>query len=258
MDITETITHISLCAGYGGIDIGLKRAIPSLRTIAFSEIEAFACANLVAKMEEGLLDAAPIWTNLKTFPWEEFCGKVDILSGGYPCQPFSAAGKRLGTDDPRHLWPYIANGIRLMQPRVCFFENVEGHVSLGLRAVIEELESIGYKTSWGIFSAGEIGATHRRKRVFILASHPECHGVQRWTDACPQWQDAGADQAKQLPRYDFADQWKAIPEPSFWGVADGSAEIVDRNRLIGNGVVPATATHAFLILIKELNDKIKK
>ena len=169
MDTPQTITHISICAGYGGIDLGLKRAIPDLRTIAFSEIEGYACANLVAKMEAGLLDAAPIWTNLKTFPWSEFRGKVDILSGGYPCQPFSAAGKRLGTEDPRHLWPFIADGIRLMQPRVCFFENVEGHISLGLRAVIEELASMGYKVSWGIFSASEVGAPHQRKRVFILA-----------------------------------------------------------------------------------------
>lgn len=169
MDITKTITHISLCAGYGGIDIGLRRAIPSLRTIAFSEIECFACANLVSKMEAGLLDASPIWTDVKTFPWEEFSGRVDILSGGYPCQPFSSAGKRLGTDDSRHLWPFIANGIRILQPQFCFFENVEGHITLGLREVISELESMGYKVSWGIFSAREVGAPHQRKRVFILA-----------------------------------------------------------------------------------------
>jgi len=169
MDTTKAITHVSLCAGYGGIDIGLSRAIPSLRTVAFSDIEALACANLVAKMEEGLLDAAPIWTNLKTFPWAEFRGRVDILSGGYPCQPFSSAGKRLGTEDPRHLWPYIADGIRAMRPRLCFFENVEGHISLGLREVVSELEGIGYKVAWGIFSAREVGAPHQRKRVFILA-----------------------------------------------------------------------------------------
>lgn len=169
MDTTKAVTHVSLCAGYGGIDIGLKRAIPNLRTVAFSEIEGFACANLVAKIQAGLLDAAPIWTNLKTFPWPEFCGRVDILSGGYPCQPFSAAGKRLGTNDPRHLWPFIADGIKIMRPKLCFFENVEGHISLGLRAVIEELGSIGYKTTWGIFSAREVGAPHQRKRVFILA-----------------------------------------------------------------------------------------
>ena len=169
MDTTKTVTHISLCAGYGGIDLGLRGAISNLRTVAFSEVEGFACANLVSKMEAGLLDCAPIWTDLKTFPWRAFRDRVDILSGGYPCQPFSAAGKRLGTEDPRHLWPYIADGIRILRPRFCFFENVEGHISLGLREVISELESMGYKVSWGIFSAREVGAPHQRKRVFILA-----------------------------------------------------------------------------------------
>jgi len=115
------------------------------------------------------MDAAPIWSNLKTFPWAEFRDRVDILTGGYPCQPFSAAGKRLGTEDPRHLWPFIADGIRLLRPRLCYFENVEGHISLGLREVVGELEQIGYSTAWGIFSASEVGAPHQRKRVFILA-----------------------------------------------------------------------------------------
>jgi DNA (cytosine-5)-methyltransferase 1 len=169
MDTTKPVTHISLCAGYGGIDLGLKRAIPSLRTVAFSEIEAFACANLVAKMEAGCLDPAPIWTDVKTFPWAEFHGKVDILSGGYPCQPFSAAGKRLGKDDPRHLWPWIADGISILQPALCFFENVEGHISLGLSTVVSDLEGLGYKVAFGLFSAAEVGAPHQRKRIFVLA-----------------------------------------------------------------------------------------
>jgi len=288
MDITKTVTHVSLCAGYGGIDFGLKRAIPNLRTIAFSEIEAYACANLVAKMEAGLLDAAPIWTNLKTFPWAEFCGKVDILSGGYPCQPFSAAGKRLGTADPRHLWPFIANGIRLMQPRVCFFENVEGHISLGLRAVIEELGSLGYETTWGIFSAREVGAPHQRKRVFILAhlrgeglsrhwgfeqiglekgrtvetghaSSPSGFGIQ--TSANKEWpsRPGKSQHGWEPPR-------QIIPgtQPSLGRDADGStggldyAELciscdnrTDELRLLGNGVVPATAERAFLILSQQ-------
>ena len=169
MDTTQTITHVGLCAGYGGIELGLKRVLPALRTVALCEIEAFAVANLVAKMEAGLMDPAPIWTDLKTFPWAEFRDRVDILSGGYPCQPFSAAGKRLGTDDPRHLWPYIASGIRLLRPKLCFFENVEGHISLGLSTVISDLEELGYKVSWGVFSAAECGAPHQRKRVFIMA-----------------------------------------------------------------------------------------
>jgi DNA (cytosine-5)-methyltransferase 1 len=184
VDTTKTTTHVSLCAGYGGIDLGLKRAIPNLRTIAFSEIEAFACANLVAKMEEGLLDTAPIWTDLKTFPWAEFRDRVDLLSGGYPCQPFSAAGKRLGKDDPRHLWPWIAEGIRTMRPRICFFENVEGHISMGLSSVISDLEELGYRATWGIFSAAEVGAPHQRKRVFIMAhcasQRGEGEALSRW------------------------------------------------------------------------------
>jgi DNA (cytosine-5)-methyltransferase 1 len=189
VDTTKTITHVSLCAGYGGIDLGLGRAIPNLRTIAFSEIEAFACANLVSKMEAGLLDAAPIWTNLKTFPWADFRDRVDILSGGYPCQPFSAAGKRLGKEDPRHLWPWIADGIAAMRPRVCFFENVEGHISLGLREVIEDLERLGYNSTWGIFSASEVGAPHQRKRVFISA---HCKSNVRSIEETGDWRQVSS------------------------------------------------------------------
>ena len=195
MDTTKTITHLGLCAGYGGIELGLKRIIPNLRSVALCEIEAFACANLVSKMEAGLMEPAPIWTDLKTFPWAEFRDRVDILTGGYPCQPFSAAGKRLGTEDPRHLWPWIADGIRLLRPRLCFFENVEGHISLGLREVIGELEQIGYQTAFGIFSAREVGAPHQRKRVFIMA-HLKCEGLERlykWHTPSEQTESFGAD-----------------------------------------------------------------
>jgi len=184
VDITKEFTHISLCAGYGGIDIGLKRAIGNVRTIAFSEIEAYACANLVAKMEAGLMDTAPIWTNLKTFPWKDFYGKVDILSGGFPCQPFSSSGRREGDEDPRHLFPHIVKGIKeLGKPPIIFLENVEGIISSKLKSqgwsdpigtpvllhVLRELERLDYTATAGVFSACEVGAPHQRKRVFILA-----------------------------------------------------------------------------------------
>jgi site-specific DNA-cytosine methylase len=180
VDTTKTITHISLCSGYGGIDMGLKRVIPTLRTIAYSEREAFVCANLVSKMEKGLLDPAPIWSDLKTFPWSEFRNKVDIISGGYPCQPFSHAGQRKGAEDERHLWPFIREGIRQMQPAMCFWENVEGHITIGLSTVISDLEEDGYQCSWGIFSASEVGCVHQRKRVFILAHNNNFGSRESW------------------------------------------------------------------------------
>jgi DNA (cytosine-5)-methyltransferase 1 len=172
---TNTITHLSLCTGYEGIGRGLRAVLPNVREVAYVEIEAFAVANLVNKMETKQLDAAPIYTNLKTFPYKEFLGKVSILSGGFPCQPFSQAGARKATEDPRHLFPYIAEGIRECQPRIVFLENVEGIISAKttdgesvLRYVLRTLEGLGYRTTAGIFSASEVGFPHQRKRVYIL------------------------------------------------------------------------------------------
>lgn len=193
MDCPE-ITHLSLCSGYGGIDLGLRRCIPNLRTVAYAEIEAFACELLLARMEARQLDAAPIWTDLKRFPWQKFRGLVDVLSGGYPCQPFSSAGKRLGGEDPRHLWPFISSGIRLLQPRICFFENVEGHITQGLHHVLSDLGGLGYRTTWGIFSASECGAPHQRKRVFIMADR-DGKGLQGLRGKCEYGKNCGQIQA---------------------------------------------------------------
>lgn len=139
------------------------------------EREGFPIANLVAKMEAGELDAAPVFTDVKTFPYGKFRGCVDILSGGFPCQPFSSAGKRKATEDPRHLFPFIAEGIRECRPTIVFLENVEGILSSRtgdgepvLQYVLRTLEGLGYRATAGIFSASEVGAPHQRKRVFIL------------------------------------------------------------------------------------------
>ena len=173
-----TINHISLCTGYGGIDLGLRAVLPDCRTVTYVEIEAFACANLVAKMEAGELDSAPIWSNLRTFDARPYRGHVGILSGGFPCQPFSQAGSRRSDEDPRHLFPQIERIIDECRPGCVFLENVEGIISARLRGdaetsvlkhVLERLEARGYATAWGIFSAAECGAPHRRNRVFVLA-----------------------------------------------------------------------------------------
>ena len=167
MDSTQNI--ISFCTGYGGIELGLRRAGVDVRVVCNVEIEAFVQANLVAKIEEGRMDDAPIYSDLKTFPARIFRGKICGVIGGYPCQPFSSAGKRQGEKDPRHLWPYIRQHIRAIRPVWCFFENVRGHTTMGLWRVLSDLEEDGYRTEWGLFSAEETGAPHQRIRVFILA-----------------------------------------------------------------------------------------
>ena len=190
----EEITHLSLCSGYEGIGMGLRRVLPNLREIAFVEREGFCCANLEAQMEKGLLDEAPIYTDVKTFPYRKFHGLVDILSGGFPCQPFSQAGLKKATEDPRHLFPYIAEGIRQCRPRIVFLENVEGILSCKtadgepvLKYVLRRLEEMGYRATAGIFSASEVGAPHQRKRVFILGytegtGFEETEGVDEWRE----------------------------------------------------------------------------
>ena len=111
-----------------GLRLGIRRAGVDVRTVCNVEIEAFVQANLVAKTEQkGLMDNAPIYSDLKTFPAREFRGKVHGLIGGYPCQPFSSAGKRQGEKDPRHLWPYILKHVRAIRPVWCFWENVRAH-----------------------------------------------------------------------------------------------------------------------------------
>jgi site-specific DNA-cytosine methylase len=120
-------------------------------------------------MENTALDRAPVWDDLTTFDGRPWRGLVDIIHGGYPCQPFSVAGKKLGDKDPRHLWPHVARIVSEIQPALCFFENVGGHLRLGFEQVHDDLRSMGYRVKAGLFTAEEIGATHKRERLFMLA-----------------------------------------------------------------------------------------
>ena len=187
VDTTKKFNHISLCTGYGGIDLGLARVLPNLRTLAYCEIELYAIENLIDKMEKGIIAPAPIWSNLKTFPFDKFRGCVDLLSGGFPCQPFSSAGRRDGDTDPRHLFPFIKQGIIESRPAFVLLENVRGLVSSKLQSdewtdpketpvllhVLREMERIGYECHWGLFSARETGLPHLRQRVFILGKRTD-------------------------------------------------------------------------------------
>lgn len=110
---------------------------------------------------------------------------VDIITGGYPCQPFSRAGLRKGTNDDRHLWPHILNAIRHLRPRYVFLENVAGHLSLGFGRVLSDLAAIGFDAEWTTVRASDIGAPHHRERLFIIAFPADSHGLGLETQRQP-------------------------------------------------------------------------
>ncbi|PJN95976.1 DNA cytosine methyltransferase [Amaricoccus sp. HAR-UPW-R2A-40] len=160
---------LSLCSGAGGLDLGLTIAIPGYRAVGHVERETYAAATLVARMEDASLDQAVVWDDVATFDGRPWRGAVDIVTAGYPCQPFSVAGKRRGADDPRHLWPHVARIIGEVAPPFVFLENVAHHLRLGFPEVASGLVGMGYRLAAGLFTAAEVGAPHKRERLFILA-----------------------------------------------------------------------------------------
>lgn len=163
------VNILSLCTGGGGLDLGVELAVPGARTICGVEWDASSCAYLAGQMAQGTVAPFPVWSDLRTFDGAAWRGCVDILVAGYPCPPFSVAGKQLGEEDPRHLWPHVACIIDECRPPIVFLENVSGHLRLGAHEVCRDLQDLGYSVACGLFSAEEVGAPHKRERLFILA-----------------------------------------------------------------------------------------
>ncbi|ARF66692.1 hypothetical protein B7C51_01035 [Paenibacillus larvae subsp. pulvifaciens] len=165
---------LSLFSGIGGIDLAAKWA--GIETVAFCEKEPFP-----QKVLRRHWPNTPIYDDVHTLTKEvlERDGiitrnrTIDLISAGYPCQPFSHAGKRKGKEDDRHLWPEVARILQEIRPRWFIGENVAGHITLGLDDVLTELESIGYDTQAIVIPSCAVGAPHRRDRVFILG-HTKC------------------------------------------------------------------------------------
>jgi DNA (cytosine-5)-methyltransferase 1 len=168
--VSRPTNGLSLCAGAGGLDMGLMLAEPGFHTRCFVEWEEYPRQSIIAAQRAGYFAPAPIWDDVTTFDGRPLRGAIDTILAGYPCQPFSQAGQRKGADDERHLWPDVARIIREIEPEWVFLENVLGHVSLGLETVLRELWDMGYTPAVGIFSAEEVGSTHERQRVFIVAN----------------------------------------------------------------------------------------
>lgn len=148
----------SLFSGYGGLDMAVGGTLQW-----WSDIEPAS-----VKVMSALHPGVPNLGNIKDVDWTQVA-PVDVITGGYPCQPFSHAGLRKGTEDERHLWPNVREAIRILRPRLVVLENVRGHLSLGLDTVLREIADVGYSARWGVVRASDAGAPHGRARVFIAA-----------------------------------------------------------------------------------------
>lgn len=190
----DTHTIFSLCSGVGMLDLGVELGLEQFgvrgRVVGYCEREVYAQSVLLARMEDQSLDQAPICDSLEDID-ERWRGRIDWLVGGFPCQPWSVAGKRAGKTDQRWIWDDILGVIDRVQPRFCFFENVPGltlgkvdrrvlgngsEIALrhdGLDAVLRTLAQRWFNAEWLHLSAADVGASHRRERVFILAYSKE-------------------------------------------------------------------------------------
>ena len=160
--------HLDLFSGIGGFSLGLE-ATGEFETVAFCDYEPF-CQKVLRKHWEEV----PIYGDIKELTYEKLradgIDKIDIITGGYPCQPFSVAGNKKGEQDPRHLWPEYFRLVKECRPTWVIGENVGGHIKLGLDTVLKDLESEGYSTRTFSISAASIGANHKRERVWIVAN----------------------------------------------------------------------------------------
>jgi len=160
----------SLCTGYGGLDMAVE-AFFNAEMVWCAENDKYASQLIQARFNK------PNLGDIKQIKWNEV-EAIDILTAGYPCQPFSHAGYRKGIDDERHIWPYIITAISILRPSIVILENVRGHLSLGFTSVLADLAKNGYDARWQIVRASDVGAPHQRARLFIIA-YPSSKGLQR-------------------------------------------------------------------------------
>ena len=162
------LKHLDLFSGIGGFSLGLE-ATGGFETVAFCDIDKYS-KKVLKKQWPNVKQYEDIkelnYGRLKT----DGIGPIDIITGGYPCQPFSIAGRKKGEEDPRHLWPEYFRLIKELRPSWVIGENVSGHIKLGLDTVLENLESEGYSARTFSISASSVGAKHQRERIWIVAN----------------------------------------------------------------------------------------
>jgi DNA (cytosine-5)-methyltransferase 1 len=260
------LTIGSLFSGIGGLERGLEMC--GLGPVLW-QCDNDPCSRAVL---------AEHWPGVRRYDdvrdIDETAERVDIVCGGFPCQPVSVAGKRKAQSDTRWLWPFFANVIQRLRPSVVFIENVPGLRTAGLHDVLADLAAIGFDAEWGCFAAAEAGAPHRRRRLFILAysdrerlRHEHGRGAGASREAAIQPEFAGppwvAPYANREGRLQsdgtIQPQWRWASDGDRWtfespvpGVAHGIPRRMDRHRLAGNAVVPQQAALAWRELTSRL------
>lgn len=248
------LTNLSLFSGAGGLDLG-ARIVGGFRTVCYIENDPYAQGVLMSRMRDGSLDDAPIWDDVRAFDGKTWRGLVDVVSGGFPCQDLSVAGKRLGIREGQRssLWFEFARIIREVGPRFVIVENVPGLIfSGGIGDVLGSLAEVGYDAEWRTWSAADVGAKHIRERVWIVAHSKSLRGRSQVADSTGKRLERAKQQQQQQQQcvWPGDSSWWDV-EPDVGRVANGVAFRVDRLRLTGNGVVPQQSVATWQI-IKEL------
>lgn len=270
-------THVSLCSGIGGIDLAAEWA--GFTTVAQCEIDDYA-SKVLAKNFKGVPNLHDIRTvtNARLREHGIDPNGITVLSAGFPCQPYSLAGKGKGDGDERDLWGEVERCIGEIKPRWFVGENTPGLFARAnqryFKRILAGLAALGYSVSWGIWGACDVGAPHRRDRVFIVGRNVSDAAVERCGTDTVQRGDATEsgretfDKAIHIGRMQFdgvcgsisdtannrASQWEI--ESDVGRVADGVSNRVDRLRCLGNAVVPQQVYPIFLTIRDIENSRI--
>ena len=252
ISLADRMNELALFAGAGGGILGGQSL--GWRTVCAVEIDPYAASVLLARQNDGLLAPFPIWDDVRTFDGRPWRGRVDVISGGFPCQDISSAGRGEGiTGSKSKLWVEMARIVGEVRPRYVFVENSPVLTSRGLGVVLGDLAAMGFDARWGMLGASDVGAPHLRKRIWIVAN---ANGIRRDSIGSDKQNDkrrkilepeglvSSNDAGQVHPWADTSPSEKS----RFLGVANGLAGELDGIKCCGNGQVPQCAAAAWRIL----------
>jgi len=241
------IRELALFAGAGGGILGGE--LLGWRTVCAVEIIPFCARRLMQRQNEGHLPPFPIWDDVCTFDGRDWNGLVDVVSGGFPCQDISSAGKGAGVDGGARsgLWKQFIRIIGDVRPRFALIENSPRLVDRGLDIVLDDLAVCGYDAEWTVLGAGDCGASHERERIWILAANTRVSQRDRFLQLTDVRLSSELGSPTIFPRSE-----EELVSPRVVGASNGLANRVDRTRAVGNGQVPAVVATAWTILANRL------